>query len=177
MVQLRQQQRVSRTGSLIQIRNAFGEQFPDRPLPAKSTIWKNVVKYQQHGTSLNRNRGNSGRRHTGRSHANVEAVRQMDRRNFSARRNPLGLPPATFNRITRLDLHWHPYKMQIRHKLLPGDLPRRLQFCEWLVGRPEGFLRNLVIGDEAAFAMSQHTKCASICSSGPAIKFYFRSKC
>ena len=70
----------------------------------------------------------------------------------SARRNGLGLTSATFNRITRLDL-FHPYQMIKRHELLPGDYQRREQFCQWLINRPDQFLDNVIIGDEAGFAL------------------------
>ena len=117
-------------------------------------------KFSQHGTILNRNKGNSGRRRIGRSEANIEAVRQrLDEHptGTSARRNGVALPHATFNRITRLDLKLHPYRMHIRHQLLPQDYARLMQFARWLVdrcARNEEFLRSFVIGDEAGFAMN-----------------------
>ncbi len=36
-----------RTGSLQKLGNRFAHQFPGRPGPVKSTIWKNVHKYQR----------------------------------------------------------------------------------------------------------------------------------
>ena len=147
------------TGSLQRTRDAFRERFPEREPPAAKTIWANVRKYQEHGTSLNCNKGNSGRRHTGRSEMNIAAVRQQvleHPRDTSAIRNGTGLPSATFNRITRLDLHQHPYRIHIRHQLTPGDFARRLVLARWLIARCKAvvnFLRYLVIGDEAAFAM------------------------
>ena len=138
MPQLTTEQRVfvvteyARTQNSRIVQDAFRARFPDRDPPSRSTILRNVAKYQATGTSLNRNRGNSGRRRTGRSEENTDAVRnllQQNPRNISARRNGLGLPSATFNRITRLDLGWHPYQMKARHKLLPGDLPRRQEFA------------------------------------------------
>ena len=74
----------------------------------------------------------------------------------SARRNGLGLPSATFNRITRLDLRWHPYRIRIRHELKDGDYVRRRNFCEWFSNQKRNprFLANVVIGDEAAFCMN-----------------------
>ena len=39
-----------RTGSLQEVGIRFAHRFPDRPVPVKSTIWKNVRKK---GTSLN----------------------------------------------------------------------------------------------------------------------------
>lgn len=166
MVQLTPEQRIfvvktyHETRSFQATQNVFAETFHDREPPTKKTIWSNVKKYEDHGTSLNRNREHSGRRRTARTQENIAAVRQQLAEHpaqTSARRNGVGLPPATFNRITRLDLHYHPYHMHIRHELLPGDLERRRAFCEWFLercARNPRFLRYFVIGDEAAFAMN-----------------------
>ena len=48
--------------------------------------------------------------------------------------------------------------MHVRHQLLLNDLPRRIQFAEWFVERCRrcpNFLENLIVGDEAAFAMNR----------------------
>ena len=148
------------TGSLQETHNQFRERFPERPNLALSTIWYNVQKFEQNGTSLNRNKGNSGRRRSGRSAENIELVRNRLAEHptgTSARRNGVGIPSATFNRITRLDLRQHPYCMRVRHELLPRDFQRRPNFARWLTERcrrNENFLRNLVVGDEATFCMN-----------------------
>lgn len=150
------------TGSLEVTREKFAERFPKRRPPAHKTIRANVRKFSAHGTTLNRNKENSGRHRTGRSETNIEAVRVRLAEHptgTSARRNGVGLPSATFNRITRLDLNMHPYYIHIRHQLLPNDYARRMQFARWLGGnieRNENFLLPFVIGDEAAFAMNGH---------------------
>ena len=90
------------TGSLQQARNQFRERFPERQNLALSTIWYNVRKFEQNGTSLNRNKGNSGRRRTDRSAENIELVRNRLAEHptgTSARRHGVGIPSATFNRI------------------------------------------------------------------------------
>ena len=146
-----------RTHSLQDVANAFAERFPNRAPPAKSTIWKNVRKYLQEGTSLNLNQGRSGRPRTARTPQNIEAVRQQleaNPANLSGRRNGLGLTQTAFRRIVRLDLGWYPYKMNVRHQLLPADGPRRMQFCQWFLRQNDQFLRHLVIGDESAFFMN-----------------------
>ena len=80
MVQLSTEQRIfvvktfQETKSLQATQDAFRAAFRDREPPAKKTIWANVKKYETHGTSLNRNRGHSGRRRTARSAANIDAV-------------------------------------------------------------------------------------------------------
>ena len=123
------------------------------------SIWYNVKKYTHHGTSLNRQEKNSGRKRTGRSPENIDAVQTAPQNNpsgLSCRVNTLGLPSATFNRIVRVDLRWHPYKMHLRHHLKAGDFARRTHFCEWFNEQLQNprFLFNLVIGDEAGFAMN-----------------------
>jgi hypothetical protein len=81
MVQLTTEQRIfivlhyNTTHSLVSVQNAFRERFPDRNPPAHTTILKNVRKYNIHGTSLNRNKTNSGRPKTARSEVNIEAVK------------------------------------------------------------------------------------------------------
>ena len=165
MVQLTPEQRVfvvlnylTRTQSTTQVRNAFRERFPNRNPPAASTILENVRKYENSGTSLNLNKGNSGRRRTTRTAENIDAVRDLLQENphMSARRNPIPISRASFNRITRQDIKWHPYRMHVRHELLPADFARRLRFSVWLNERcrRENFLDSFLIGDEASFVMN-----------------------
>ncbi len=40
-----------------------------------------------------------------------------------------------------------------RHNLVAGDPQRRLAFCNWLINRPQRFVRELVV-DEANFTMA-----------------------
>ena len=137
----------------------FRIRFPDREAPTKMNIWKNVRKYGEHGTSLNRNEHNSGRRRTGRTVQNINVVQEALEQNptgISCRRNGLGLPSACFNRIVRLDLNWHPYRIQITHELKREYYARRTRFCEWFRGqlRNPRFLANLIISDEANFNLN-----------------------
>lgn len=165
MVQLTTQQRVFvvktwiSTRSFIEVKRLFQNNFPEREPPTRKTIWINVKKYENHGTSLNRNIGNSGRRRTARSDENITRVQDIladPPIGFSSRRNGLGLSQSTFTRIVKKDLKWHPYKMRIRHELKPTDYNRRVVFCEWLLRKchDRRFLANIIIGDEAGFAMN-----------------------
>ncbi len=161
------------TRSVAAVQLAFRDRFPERDPPAKKTIWQNVKKYRENGTSLNLNKGRSGRPRTGRSEDNIAAVRvvmELNPANASARRNGIGLPSATFNRITRLDLRFHPYRMHVRHQLLPGDLPRRMRFVEWLMEKCENdarFLESLVVGDEAAFHLNGRVNSHNVLKYAP----------
>ena len=179
MVQLTPEQRVFvvtkflENKSLLATQVAFSEAFPNRNPPAKTTIWANVKKYREHATSLNRNKGHSGRRRTARTEDNIGAVQQQlleHPRGTSSRRNGLGLSHSSFNRITKLDLNFHPYRMHIRHQLLPADLRRRRIFAEWLLERCQRdgrFLERLTIGDEAGFSMNGEVNTRNIVEYAP----------
>ena len=121
MMQLTTEQRVFlvksyfETDSFVEVQRLFAFRFPNRNPPHKKNIWKNVQKYLNHGTSLNRNSSSCGWKRTGRSQENIDVVQEELINNpdgISCRRNNSGLPSATFNRIVRVDLKWHPYKIQ-----------------------------------------------------------------
>ena len=146
------------TGSINDVKALFRATFPERNVPSMSTIQRNVEKYHLHGTSLNRNKGNSGRPKTVTARGNVEEVRRLLEQNphVSARRNGLGLSHTSFNRITRSELHFYPYRIKVRHQLQEGDFQRRERFCEWFLQqwRNRRLRGNFVISDEAAFHMN-----------------------
>ena len=116
-------------------------------------------KYTDHATSLNRNKGNSGRRFTVRTQDTIDAFQvaiQNNPRGATCRINGLELTKSTFNRIVVKDLKWHSYKIHKRQQLKDGDFERRMGFCEWLLiqNRNPRFLHDLIIGDEAGFPMN-----------------------
>ncbi|KAF2356955.1 Protein of unknown function DUF4817 [Trinorchestia longiramus] len=98
--------------SMQHVQELFQERFPERNSPLKVTIWKNVTKYKTEGTSLNLNKGRSGRKNTERAPENVEIVHQalLANPDTSSRKNGSGKSKSTFNRIVKLELKWHPYK-------------------------------------------------------------------
>ena len=148
----------------------FNRRFPNSRVPHRATILKNVNKYKAYGTSRNRNKEASGHPRTARSQANVQLVTQALQQdpNASARRNNVpNLSKSSFNRITKRDIKWHPYKMNIRHKLEPQDNARRIQYCQWLLQQRHNFMNNIVIGDEAVFQMNGHVSNHNVHSYAP----------
>ena len=145
------------TRSPNEVIRQFRGRFSHRNTPTKVTVLSNYEKYHLSGTSCNRNKGNSGRRHTTRTAGNVQRVRETLETDptVSARRILSGLPTSCFNEITQLDLRWHPYMIQVNHQLLSGDFQRRINFCTWFLERPEAFLKFLATEDEAAFQMNK----------------------
>ena len=96
MAQLTREERVfivlnyTQTQSSTTVQNAFQARCPGHNPPAPSTILRNIQKYLNAGTSLNLNKGNSGRRRSIRTAENIEAVRDPLQQNphVSAHRNP-----------------------------------------------------------------------------------------
>ena len=80
------------------------------------TIWKNAKKYKTEGSSLNLNNDTSGCRRTERAQENINHLQEklIEDPRISARKNSLGISKSTFNRITKRELKWHPYKMHER---------------------------------------------------------------
>ena len=143
--------------SIVQIQQAFRQQFHRQP-PSKTTIRLNYSKYLRWGTSLNRNKGNSGRRRTARNLQNVNAVQNILIRapKTTSRRNGLGMTKSTFNRISKTELRFHPYRIHRRQELKNGDYARRMNFCRWFLQQSidPAFLSRFTIGDEATFSLN-----------------------
>ena len=81
----------------------------------RSTIIRNVDKYLEYGVSTNRQKYASGRCRTVRSIQNIQEVPALqDDPNITAHRNNCSnISKTSFNRITKIDLRRHPYRMQI----------------------------------------------------------------
>ena len=62
--------------SYIAVQAALWQRFNQVP-PCRKIIQQNVAKYRSHGTSLNRNKENFGRRMTAHSDVNIELVRNI----------------------------------------------------------------------------------------------------
>lgn len=88
MPQLTPQQRAyvvsefHRTQSVTAVLRNFRQRFPNARCPSRPTVYANVYKYEATGTSLNLNRGRSGRPRTARSVANVQAVQNALQRQW-----------------------------------------------------------------------------------------------
>lgn len=94
------------TKSYAAVKEAFPQRFPNRNAPSNKTIYKNVLKYQESGTSLNLNKGRSGRRVSVRTPENIQLVRDALNRNprISTRRNGVPVSRRSFQRIVHRDL-------------------------------------------------------------------------
>ena len=65
----------ARANSVTEVLQHFRRQYPNTRCPARLTVYRNLEKYRNQGTSQNLNKGHSGRPRTGRSRHNIEAFR------------------------------------------------------------------------------------------------------
>ena len=96
--------------SYTQIQTEFRILFPERLPPNKTTSQKIVKKYERDGTSLNMNKGRSGRRVTTRTQENTETVQkalEQNQERISARRNGLQILPSSFCRTIKTCIGTH----------------------------------------------------------------------
>ena len=95
MPQLSKEQRVFvvrtyyETKKYSEIINLFSHRFLGQDPPNKTTIWRNVNKYENHATSLNRNPKNSGRKRTARSEENIDAVQATSKESSDSKMRQL----------------------------------------------------------------------------------------
>ena len=123
-----------------QVQRLFQREFHGRRVPYLSTIMRNVEKYLIYGGSTIRHKDASGHRRTVRTVQNIQEVYQAlrDDPNVTASRNNCpNISRSSFNRITKIDLRWHPFRKQIRHKLEDGDAERLIQYSQWLLNKPQ----------------------------------------
>ena len=113
---------MAREYSPTRVKRNWLQHFPAVPQPSLKAIKKHYEKYRQHGTSLNRNKGNSGRPRTARSQQNIQMVRQsfLQRGHMSSRQNTFQLSRMSFWRITSGEIHFNPYRLIRRQNLNQG---------------------------------------------------------
>ena len=149
----------AKVNNACEVLRRWAERWGNLPPPTKRTVMITYRKFVREGTCLNVNKGRSGRRRTARTAENIELVRESLTENGqrSGRRNGLGLSRATFERIVKFDIKFHPYVLIRRQKLGERDPEQRLAFCNRLVNtvaQDPDFLNKLIVSDEAVFRLN-----------------------
>ncbi len=134
----------------------FSNEYPNLPLPLKSTILWLVQKFLTTGSVLNKLKV---RVCTVRTSANAQHVRDSVANNscLSTRRHShaLNISRTSMQHILR-QLKMHQYQFLIVEELKPPDHSRRVTFCHWILhlmhlGHDIGVLDNFFYSDEAWF--------------------------
>ncbi|XP_068250329.1 uncharacterized protein [Palaemon carinicauda] len=132
-------------------------------------IYRWVNKFRTHGTVDNLNckdtnrQSNSRRPKSSRTPHNIAAVRDSVIRSPSKsvrqRRQELGINQESVRRILNADLHFYPYRIQIKHKLTPDYMRKRVIMCQWFcdkINAVPDLLDNFWFSDEAHFLLLGH---------------------
>lgn len=147
----------SYTAALRRFRTHF-EIDRNRAVPSVTSVKSWVENFENTGETTRRKRGSA---RTVRTPTNIERVRvavgTSPRRSVRRHSAALGMSTRSVRRMLRLDLHFHPYKLQVVQALNDTDFAGRRQFCETLLRMIEGddeFVHNLWMSDEAHFHLS-----------------------
>ena len=115
----------------------------------------------------------SGRPKTSRTPENIAAaidsVVHSPSKSLRRRSRELGIDRESVRRILITDLHLYPYPIQIKHKLTPDDMRKRVTMCEWFCGKinkDPDFLDNVWFSDKAHFLLSGHVNSQNNIFSG-----------
>ena len=146
-------------GSAAKARKLFYRQNGRKFAPKRTSIkrWYEQFKSTGFVTSL----GKTGRKSLGP--AIVEEVANLFAKEPSitirqaVQRLELPVSRATVQRIIRKKLKLYPYKIQLVHKLQPGDYDRRVSFAQTVLARLEddpSYLDKILFTDEATFHVS-----------------------
>uniref|UniRef100_A0A8C5MM42 DUF4817 domain-containing protein n=1 Tax=Leptobrachium leishanense TaxID=445787 RepID=A0A8C5MM42_9ANUR len=146
------------SGSYAAAQRRFRKNFQinrNKPVPSVNSIKLWVTNFEAIGETRSR-RGGSAR--SVRTPANIDRVRVAVERSprRSARRQSaaLGMANTSVRRILRLDLHHHPYKIQVVQAMNENDFAARRRFCQTLLDmfdENEDLVHNLWMSDEAHF--------------------------
>ena len=121
-------------------------------IPSRNTIMQWVHNFRATGSALKRKP--TGRPRSARTPENVERVRQAvlssPRRPVVRQAAALRMSDRTVRRILRYDLHFHPYKIAVVHKIQPHDYANRKTFSEQMIDLMDDD-KILVMSDEAHF--------------------------
>jgi len=119
----------------------FKERFGCREFPIHSMIYRWVNKFRTHGTVHNLNRKDTNRQsHSGwpkssRTPHNVASVRDSvvhsPSKSVHRRNQELGINWESVWRILIADFHMYPCRKQIKQKLTPDDMRKRVIMCQW----------------------------------------------
>lgn len=150
-----------RSQSVVNTQRQFRREFNvgrHGRFPTRQTIMRWVQDFEI--------RGNVGSKFTGgvrtvRTPENIERVRQAvgrsPRRSAARHSIALQISERSLLRILHSDLHFHPYKIQVVHKLKDPDKPVRVAFCRrflQILENDENQINFLLMSDEAHFHLS-----------------------
>jgi len=119
----------------------YAVRYPDRRHPAYSLFASVYRRLCQSGTVHESTRPRNVRERDEQVVQQVqEAVSGDPHTSVRCVGRNLNLHYVRVHRIIKNHLQWHPFKRHTTQQLLPQDLPRREQFCEWITDQVSSIL-------------------------------------
>lgn len=144
--------------SYVTVRRLYRAKFELRRIsecPSTNLIKQWIERFERTG-STQKMRPRGGQR-VSRTDENIQRVRESVRANprMSERKrsSTLGVTRSTLQRILRLDLKLHPYKIQLVQELKATDFESRLRFANEMRDKFSNF-NNILFSDEAHFYLN-----------------------
>lgn len=136
----------------------YNRRHPDREPVSHSTVAHVITKFRETGSVHDRARSGRPRTATKEDTATAVVASFVKSPKRSTRRVALacGISQTSVVRILHTN-KWHPYKLQMQHRLNEDDPDRRLEFCLWATEQHEldpAFAKGILFSDEAYFTMN-----------------------
>ena len=144
--------------SIVSVQREFHRKFGDdrqcEAAPSRKLIGQSVHQWRETGFVQVKGRTH---RNTVRSPENIQRVRialeRSPRRSVQRHSQLLNLLDRSVQRILHLDLHFHPYKLQIIEELTATHKALRIRCCQQMV-HTHANLGRFIISDEAIFSLN-----------------------
>ncbi|CAI6366289.1 unnamed protein product [Macrosiphum euphorbiae] len=127
--------------------------------PNESTVRRLMLKFKQTGSVQDVKTPTRQRSRRSRLNQAIvfDSVLTSPTTSLRRRSQQLAIPLSSLYRIMKIDLHLHPYKLQLTQELKAGDRGKRRQFVEWFHNmqvEDADFAMKIIFSDEAHFHMS-----------------------
>lgn len=142
-------------GNGLRARRFYQERFPDLPVPHHEKFQKIHQQLCDKGEFYKREKNLPSRNRPVRTPEIEEQVLHEVENNQSTSTRKIAQRLEISHQTVWKILHdqqLYPFRLQKVQKLLPGDLPRRLDFCNWMLHQNEHFFRKIFFTDECCFS-------------------------
>jgi len=139
-----------KTMSYTHCRQSFFEKFR-RQAPVKSGIAKMIKKFRETGSLLDKNCNRQKSVLTPGILQDIQTAITRYHKSLRKLSAQTGISLGLAHTAVRKMLKFYPYRMQVFHKLIPGDYAKRVNYCRWFKNLIHG---NIGVLDQMVYRRS-----------------------